>query len=120
MRIASKKGWAVGVGTVLLAVTACSSLDESTTEPAHPVNGKLNTKPSTVLTISPGQLLAATNGLTPVAFGKPAHGSIAYGAYGAMIYTPDAGFTGADQLPVTVSPAVRLYAEDQLPLTLLG
>ena len=37
-----------------------------------------------------------------------------------MIYTPDAGFTGTDQLPVTVSPAVRLYAEDQQPLTIIG
>jgi hypothetical protein len=42
------------------------------------------------LTISPGQLLAATKGVTPVAFGKPAHGNIAYGAYRSMIYTPDA------------------------------
>jgi Bacterial Ig domain len=120
MRIASNNGWAVAMGTVLFAVAACSSLDVSSTEPAQPVDGKLSTKPGKVLTISPGQLLAATNGATPVAFGKPAHGSIAYGAYGAMIYTPDAGFTGADQLPVTVSPAVRLYAEDQLPLTIIG
>jgi len=120
MRMASKKGCLVAAGTVLLAVTACSSLDESTTESARPVEGKLGTKPGTVLTISPGQLLAATNGVTPVAFGKPGHGNIAYGAYGAMIYTPDAGFAGTDQLPVTVSHAVRLYAEDQAPLTIVG
>src|SRR5262252_7196967 len=98
MRMAFKKGCVVAAGTVLLAVTACSSLDESTTESARPVEGKLSTKPGTVLTISPGQLLAATNGVTPVAFGKPGHGNIAYGAYGAMIYTPDAGFAGTDQL----------------------
>jgi hypothetical protein len=72
------------------------------------------------LTISPGQLLAATNGVTPVGFGKPAHGSIAYGAYGAMIYTPDAGFGGIDNLPVTVSHAVRLYAEDETPRIIIG
>jgi hypothetical protein len=72
------------------------------------------------LTIAPGQLLAATNGVTPVAFGKPAHGTIAYGTYGAMIYTPDAGFTGTDQLPVTVSHAVKLYAEDEPPLIIVG
>jgi hypothetical protein len=120
MRIASNYGWVVAMGTVLFAVAACSSLDASSTEPAQPVDGKLSTKPGKVLTISPGQLLAATNGVTPVAFGKPAHGSIAYGAYGAITYTPDAGFTGADQIPVTVSPAVRLYAEDQSPLTIIG
>jgi hypothetical protein len=83
---------------VLFAVAACSSLGVSSTEPAQPVSGKLSTKPGKVLTIAVGRLLAATNGVTPVAFGKPAHGSIAYGEYGAMIYTPDAGFTGTDQL----------------------
>ena len=120
MRIASNNGWAAAMGTLLIAVAGCSSLDASSTEPAQPVDGKLSTKPGKVLTIAPGELLTATNGVTPVAFGKPAHGSIAYGAYGAMIYTPDAGFTGTDQLPVTVSPAVRLYAEDQSPLTIIG
>lgn len=37
-----------------------------------------------------------------------------------MVYTPDPGFTGTDQLPVTVSRAVRLYAEDQAPSTIIG
>jgi hypothetical protein len=74
MRIASDGGWAAAIGTVLLAVAACTSLDVSSTEPAQPVDGKLSTKPGKVLTISVGQLLAATNGVTPVAFGKPAHG----------------------------------------------
>jgi hypothetical protein len=37
-----------------------------------------------------------------------------------MIYTPDPGFTGTDQLPVTVSHAVRLYAEDEAPLLIVG
>ena len=119
MRIASNTGWAIAAGAALFAAAACSSLDVSSTEPGQPVDGKLSTKPGKVLTISPGQLLAGTNGVTPVAFGKPTHGSIAYGAYGAMIYTPDAGFTGTDQLPVTVSHAVRLYAEDQSPLTII-
>jgi Esterase-like activity of phytase/Bacterial Ig domain len=107
-------------GTVLFPVAACSSLDVPSTEPAQPVNATPSTKPGAVLTISPGQLLAATHGVTPVAFGKPAHGAIAYGSYGAMIYTPDPGFTGTDQLPVTVSRSVRLYAEDQPPLTIIG
>lgn len=103
----------------MLPLAACSSLDPPT-EPAQQVGAAPSTKPGAVLTISPGQLLAATHGVTPVAFGKPAHGTIAYGSYGAMVYTPDAGFTGTDQLPVTVSRAVRLYAEDQSPLTIVG
>jgi hypothetical protein len=103
----------------LLTVAACSSRT-STIESAKPVAGTLSTTPGKALTVSPGQLLAATNDVTPVAFGKPAHGSIAYGAYGAMIYTPDAGFTGNDDLPVTVSHAVRLYAEDETPRIIIG
>ena len=108
----------LAAGTVLLTVAACSS-DPSPSASVPPPK-ELTIGAGTVLTISPGQLLAATNGVTPVAFGKPAHGSIAYGAYGAMIYTPDAGFTGTDQLPVTVSHAVRLYAEDETPLLIVG
>jgi hypothetical protein len=103
----------------LLTLAACSS-GTSTIESAKPGDGNLSTPPGKALTISPGQLLAATNGVTPVAFGKPAHGSIAYGAYGAMIYTPDAGFGGTDNLPVTVSNAVRLYAEDETPRIIVG
>jgi hypothetical protein len=108
----------LAAGTVLLTVAACSS-DPSPSLSVPPPK-ELTIGAGTVLTISPGQLLAATNGVTPVAFGKPAHGSIAYGAYGAMIYTPDAGFTGTDQLPVTVSHTVRLYAEDETPLLIVG
>ncbi|WP_232079377.1 esterase-like activity of phytase family protein [Mycobacterium conspicuum] len=104
---------------LLTLSTACSSPGTST-EPATPVDGNLSTSPGKALTIPPGQLLAATHGVTPVAFGKPAHGSIAYGAYGAMIYTPDAGFGGTDSLPVTVSRAVRLYAEDETPRIIIG
>jgi hypothetical protein len=108
----------LAAGTVSLTVAACSS-GPSPSLTVPPLK-ELSTRAGTVLTISPGQLLAATNGVTPVAFGKPAHGSIAYGAYGAMIYTPDAGFTGTDQVPVTVSHAVRLYAEDETPLLIVG
>src|SRR5271163_4921057 len=111
---------AVGAALLtLLTVAACSS-GTSTIEPAKPADGNLSTPPGKALTISAGQLLAATNGVTPVAFGKPAHGSVAYGAYGAMIYTPDAGFGGTDNLPVTVSTAVRLYAEDETPRIIVG
>ena len=106
--------------TVLLTEAACSPSGTSTVESSKPADGNLSTSPGKALTISPGQLLSATNGVTPVAFGKPAHGSIAYGAYGTMIYTPDAGFGGTDSLPVTVSHAVRLYAEDETPRIIIG
>ncbi|WP_082975604.1 esterase-like activity of phytase family protein [Mycobacterium sp. 1245805.9] len=116
-RLTTSRAW-LAAATVLFAAAACAS------DPPPPLSvpplKELTTRADTVLTISPGQLLTATNGVTPVAFGKPAHGTIAYGAYGAMIYTPDAGFTGTDQLPVTVSHAVRLYAEDETPLLIVG
>ncbi|OBI17485.1 3-phytase [Mycobacterium sp. E2327] len=115
-RLTTSRAW-LAAGTVLLTVAACASDPPPLSVP--PLK-ELTTRAGTVLTISPGQLLTATNGVTPVAFGKPAHGTIAYGAYGAMIYTPDAGFTGTDQLPVTVSHAVRLYAEDETPLLIVG
>jgi hypothetical protein len=108
----------VAAATALVAVAACSSRP-GPSQVARPA-ADLTTGAGQALTISPGQLLAATNGVTPVAFGKPAHGTIAYGAYGAMVYIPDAGFTGTDQLPVTVSHAVRLYAEDEPPLIIVG
>jgi len=117
-RLPRKAGWSVAAGTALITVAACSS-DFSPAQLAPPTR-ELSTNTGKVLTISPGQLLAATGGVTPVAFGKPAHGNIAYGAYGSMIYTPDGGFTGTDQLPVTVSHAVRLYAEDEPPLLIVG
>jgi hypothetical protein len=114
-----RRWWSIVAGSLLLAVAACSP---GTSSPSSVQAGdpKLSTTAGTALSILPGQLLAATNGVTPVAFGKPAHGSIAYGATGAMIYTPDAGFTGTDELPVTVSGAVKLYVEDWLPLITIG
>jgi hypothetical protein len=111
--------FSVAAATVLLTLAACSS-GSSPAKSAQTGNAGLSTTAGTALTISPGRLLAATNGVTPVAFGKPAHGSIAYGAAGAMIYTPDAGFTGTDELPVTVSHTVRLYSQDTPPLITIG
>ncbi|WP_158019300.1 esterase-like activity of phytase family protein [Mycobacterium basiliense] len=110
--------WLAPLATAL-ALTACSS---SASDPSAAYAGDvdLSTTPGTALTIAPGRLLAATHGVTPVAFGKPTHGTIAYGANGTMIYTPEAGFRGTDQLTVTVSPAVQLYVEDRLPMTTVG
>ncbi len=119
MGMTHKTKWSGAAAAVLLLLTACSS-GTSDSKTGHPGRLDLTTTAGTALTISPERLLAATDGVTPVAFGKPAHGKIAYGANGAMVYTPDAGFTGTDQLTVTVSSAVKLYAEDQLPLATIG
>src|ERR1700722_4697351 len=111
---------AAGAAALVTVMTGCSPGTPATDPAKPPLDGTLSTPPGKALTIPPGQLLAATNGVTPVAFGKPAHGSIAYGAYGGMIYTPDAGFGGTDELPVTVSRAVRVYAEDETPRIIIG
>jgi hypothetical protein len=108
----------IAATTALITAAACAS-DPPPFLSAPPLK-ELSTSAGKVLTISPDQLLAATSGMTPVAFGKPAHGNIAHGAYGSMICTPDPGFTGTDQLPVTVSHTVRLYAEDETPLLIVG
>lgn len=115
--MAHKTEWLAAAATAL-AVTSCSS----SVPPAQSVHpGKeFRTAAGAPLDIAPAWLLAATNGITPVAFGKPAHGKVAYGANGVMVYTPDAGFTGIDELPVTVSRAVKVYAEDTLPLVAFG
>src|SRR5665213_223950 len=113
--MASKRTWPLSAATVLIMVAACSS--------GHSGSGakaELSTSTGKALTITPDQMLGATDAETPVAFGKPEHGNIAYGANGAMIYTPDAGFTGTDQLHITVTPSVKLYAENLPPLTTVG
>ena len=70
--------------------------------------------------LSPAQLLAATGGATPVGFGKPAHGRLVYGPRGTVAYTPDPGFTGTDELLVTTTTAVQLYAVDSPPIVTVG
>ncbi|MDT5220114.1 MAG: hypothetical protein QOF15_2219 [Mycobacterium sp.] len=105
------------IGSVLITVSGCSQ----SASPALPSGKeKLSTAAGKPLNIPPDRMLVATGGITPVAFGKPAHGKITYGSDGAVVYTPDAGFSGTDDLSVTVSPAVKLYSEDQLPLATIG
>ncbi len=70
--------------------------------------------------LSPAQLLEATGGATPVGFGKPAHGRLVYGPRGAMVYTPDPGFTGTDKVAVTTTTAVQLYASGSPPIATVG
>lgn len=74
----------------------------------------------TPITVTPGQMLSATGGATPVAFAQPAHGSLAYGPNGTMIYTPDPEFSGTDQFTVTTTDAVRRYAVDVPPIATFG
>ncbi|OBA57501.1 3-phytase [Mycobacterium sp. 1100029.7] len=113
--MASTRYGSLAAALLLIAVAACSS--------GHSGSGakaQLSTAAGTALTITPDRLLTATDGETPVAFGKPEHGTIGYGANGAMVYTPDAGFTGTDQLHITVTPSVKLYAENLPPLATVG
>lgn len=119
MRMGYKTNWSVAAAILVVGLTGCSP-GRSDSTAAYPAKVDLSTTKGTALAISPDRMLAATGGVTPVAFGKPKHGTIAYGANGEMRYTPDAGFTGTDELPVTVSHAVKLYAEEALPLTTMG
>jgi hypothetical protein len=64
--------------------------------------------------------LPATGGATPVAFASPAHGKISYGAGGTVVYTPEKGFSGTDELKVTSAEAVKLYAVDIPPIATVG
>lgn len=112
-----KKRWHVVAATVLMTVAACSS---GHSQSASGAKAELSTSPGKALTISAGQMLDAADGRTPVAFGKPEHGSIAYGPNGAMIYTPDAGFSGTDRFHVTVTRSVRHYAGNLPPLATIG
>lgn len=119
MRMACRTRTLAVLGTVLITAVGCAQ----SASPALPTStGKadLSTPAGKPLTISPDRMLVATGGITPTSFGKPAHGKISYGSDGAVIYTPDAGFTGTDELSVTVSRAVKLYDEDQLPLATIG
>jgi Esterase-like activity of phytase/Bacterial Ig domain len=81
---------------------------------------ELTTGKGQALTLTPSQLLAATGGATPVAFAQPANGKISYGPGGSIVYTPNEGFSGTDQLQVTTTDAVKLYAVDTPPIATVG
>ncbi len=119
MQMAHSKRTVALFATVLVTASGCAS----SAKPSLPTgSGKaeFSAVAGKPLNITPDRMLAATGGITPVAFGKPAHGKLNYGPNGALVYTPDAGFTGNDELAVTVSRAVKLYSEDQLPLATMG
>ena len=67
------------------AGAACSGSSASTA--AQP----LTTKADQALTITPAQMLAATGGATPVAFGAPANGKLTYGPSGNDGVHPEQG-----------------------------
>jgi hypothetical protein len=103
-----------GIVAIVAAGAACSgSSASSASEP-------LTTKVDRALTLTPAQMLAATGGATPVAFGAPANGKLTYGPAGTMVYTPNKGFAGTDQFQVTTTDAVKLYAVDTPPMATVG
>jgi len=110
----------VTAGIVLITMVATSCSSGSSTASAPPAAAQLSTTADQPLTLTPAQLLAATGGATPVAFASPAHGEISYGTGGTMVYTPEKGFTGTDELTVTTAEAVKLYAVDTPPIATVG
>ena len=113
-------------GAVALAVTVVScSTESSAAQEQKPASlsgeqQRLSTAPGEALTITPVQLLAATGGLTPVAFEQPANGQISYGTDGSIVYTPDDGFTGTEELTMTITDAVQVYAVPTPPMAIVG
>ena len=113
-------------GAVALAVTVVScSTESSAAQEQKPASlsgeqQRLSTAPGEALTITPVQLLAATGGLTPVAFEQPANGQISYGTDGSIVYTPDDGFTGTEELTMTITDAVQVYAVPTPPMATVG
>jgi len=115
-----------GIVLITMAATSCSSGSNASspsgasTPSTPPAAAQLTTGVDQPLTLTPSQLLAATGGATPVAFASPGHGKIGYGSGGAMVYTPEKGFSGTDELKVTTAEAVKLYAVDTPPIATVG
>lgn len=115
-----------GIVLITMAATSCSSGSNASspsgasTAPTSPAAAQLSTAVDQALVLTPAQLLAVTGGATPVAFASPAHGKISYGAGGTMVYTPEKGFSGTDELTVTTAEAVKLYAVDTPPIATVG
>ncbi len=113
-------------GAIALAVTVVScSTESSTTEEQQQSTAagqqqRLKAVAGQPLTITPDQLLAATGGLTPVAFEQPANGRISYGSDGSVVYIPAEGFEGTEELKMTTTDAVRLYANPAPPMAVVG
>jgi hypothetical protein len=115
-----------GIVVVAVASTSCSSDSNASSssggDKPSPASAaaELSTGVDQPGTFTAAQLLAATGGATPVAFAQPAHGQLSYGANGAMVYTPEKGFSGTDEVQVTTADAVKLYAADVPPIATVG
>jgi hypothetical protein len=111
----------VFAGIVALAATSCSTGSNASVPSASEApSGQLTTGVDQPITLTPAQLLAATGGATPVAFDQPAHGHVTYGPAGTVVYTPEKGFSGTDELRVTTADAVKLYAAEMPPIANVG
>lgn len=64
------------------------------------------------LVISLDDLLAKTGGSAAVGLTDPRHGTLSRRVDGAVVYTPNPGYTGDDAFEVTTTDAVRLYTTD--------
>lgn len=102
---------AVAVLCVGVLAAGCSSADRAT---------DFTVAKDQPLVISLDDLLANTGGSAAVATADPAHGTLSRRTDGALVYTPDAGYTGADSIEVTTTDAVRLYTTDIPPIGELG
>ncbi|MCM6773739.1 esterase-like activity of phytase family protein [Nocardia sp. CDC159] len=91
------------LAAVLCAATACSSGGD---------DRGLHAEKDRPLVIGLDDLLARAGGSAAVAVGNPQHGRIERRGDGALVYTPQAGYTGADSITVTTTEAVRLYTTD--------
>ncbi|WP_084530007.1 esterase-like activity of phytase family protein [Nocardia crassostreae] len=72
------------------------------------------------LVVSLDDLVAKAGGSAVVAITDPRHGAVSRGTDGSLVYTPAAGYTGADSITVTTTDAVRLFATDVAPLGQFG
>lgn len=115
---------AIGVAALAVTVTSCASESGTTEERSAGTQTtdqqRLRTAAGQPLTITPGQLLAATGGSTPVAFEQPANGQISYGTDGSIVYTPNEGFTGTEDLTMTTTDAVQVFAVPTPPMATVG
>jgi len=110
-----RRRWQVAAGTVLITVAACSSgasSPMSPSQPAQPGNPELSTTTGKALTISRGPAVGrhqrSDTGRVRQARARQHR---TQRRRGDDLHPPDAGFTGTDQLPVTVSHTVMLYTE---------
>jgi len=106
-------------GSIVVVVAAGAACSKDSNASSTPPD-QLTTAADQALTLTPSQLLAATDGATPVAFAAPKNGTVAYGPGGSIVYTPNKGFSGTEELQVTTTDAVKLYAVGTPPIATVG